>query len=261
VAKHGGNEPEVLHYDYFVAATGLRLVWPVVPQSLRRKQYLFEAGDHIRDVAAGEHGVVVVGGGAVGIEMAAELKLVQLHVKVTLAHSRAKLLSSEPLPDECKDRALDLTREAGVEVLLEHRLDSTSEMEAGPGKRPVQELTFANGHKMLADKVVMAVSRSVPSGDFLPRSALDDEGLVKIKPRYVQLQPLSSPYVEGIHTDRRGSPDSKPLIPFRGPQRHTALLRGRPGVVVGHQALRGGHAHGLLRGAQHAPADAVGAGQ
>lgn len=50
-------------YDYFVTATGLRRVWPVVPQSLRRKQYLFEAGDHIRNVTNARHDVVVVGGG------------------------------------------------------------------------------------------------------------------------------------------------------------------------------------------------------
>ena len=61
---HGStDEPSELQYDYFVAATGLRRVWPVVPQSLRRKQYLFEAGDHIRAATAARHGVVVVGGG------------------------------------------------------------------------------------------------------------------------------------------------------------------------------------------------------
>jgi NADH dehydrogenase FAD-containing subunit len=61
---HGSmGEPSELQYDYFVAATGLRRVWPVVPQSLRRKQFLFEAGDHIRAATAARHGVVVVGGG------------------------------------------------------------------------------------------------------------------------------------------------------------------------------------------------------
>jgi hypothetical protein len=52
-----------MQYDYFVAASGLRRVWPVVPQSLRRKQYLFEASDHIRAATTARHGVVVVGGG------------------------------------------------------------------------------------------------------------------------------------------------------------------------------------------------------
>jgi NADH dehydrogenase FAD-containing subunit len=62
-AAHGSGETSDLRYDYFVAATGLRRAWPVVPQSLRRKQYLFEAGDHIRAATAAKHGVVIVGGG------------------------------------------------------------------------------------------------------------------------------------------------------------------------------------------------------
>lgn len=56
-------DPQEIQYDYFVAASGLRRVWPVVPQSLRRKQYLFEAGDHIRAATASRYGVVIVGGG------------------------------------------------------------------------------------------------------------------------------------------------------------------------------------------------------
>jgi NADH dehydrogenase FAD-containing subunit len=63
VAPHGTTETTELPYDYFVAATGLRRVWPVVPQSLRRKQYLFETGDHIRNVTNARHDIAVVGGG------------------------------------------------------------------------------------------------------------------------------------------------------------------------------------------------------
>lgn len=62
-AAHGGTQTTELQYDYLVAASGLRRVWPVVPQSLRRKQYLFETEDHIRAVTAARHGVVIVGGG------------------------------------------------------------------------------------------------------------------------------------------------------------------------------------------------------
>ena len=50
-------------YDYFIAATGLRRVWPVVPQSLARKTYLLEAGRHIDAVRGSAHPVLVVGGG------------------------------------------------------------------------------------------------------------------------------------------------------------------------------------------------------
>lgn len=166
-------------YDYFVAATGLRRVWPTVPQSLTRKAYLLEAEEQIHAMSIARHGVVVVGGGAVGIEMAAELKLVQPDVKVTLAHSRDELLSAEALSKECKDAALALTRESGVEVLLNHRLKSTKEVDGG------YELEFENGHKMLCSDVVMAVSKPVSTATYLPQSALDGDNLVKINPKYV----------------------------------------------------------------------------
>ncbi|KAL8350006.1 hypothetical protein RB598_005376 [Gaeumannomyces tritici] len=167
-------------YDFLVAASGLRRVWPVVPQSLRRKQYLFEAGDHADAVSRAAHGVLVVGGGAVGIEMAAELKLVRPETRVVLAHSRDRLLSSESLPDEAKDVALALLRGAGVEVLTGHRLLEQAGVKAPDGTRAV-EVRFTNGHKLLVDVVIMAVSKSVPSSAFLPAVALDDEGYVKIQ--------------------------------------------------------------------------------
>ncbi|KAH6847095.1 pyridine nucleotide-disulfide oxidoreductase-like protein [Chaetomium sp. MPI-CAGE-AT-0009] len=179
---HGSTEePEELQYDYFVAASGLRRVWPVVPQALRRKQYLFEAGDHIRAATAARHGVVIVGGGAVGIEMAAELKVMQPQLNVTLVHSRDKLLSSEPLPEEVGERALEILKEANVTVLMSHRLDRTEEIKDDSGKDCLR-VHFTNDHTMLADQVSIAVSRSTPSTTYLPDSILDEEGYVKIQP-------------------------------------------------------------------------------
>lgn len=182
VSAHLTQEKSTLEYDYLVAATGLRRVWPVVPQSLTRKQYLLEAENHINAVDNAKHGVVVVGGGAVGIEMAAELKMVKPHLDVTLVHSRDKLLSSEGLPDETKDVALELLRESGVEVLMNHRLASKNKVETADGSEKY-DVKFTNGHKMAASVVIMAISRSVPTSTYLPTSALDEDGYVKIKPR------------------------------------------------------------------------------
>ena len=116
--------------------------------------------------------------------MAAELKLVHPHVKVTLAHSHSKLLSSEPLPEEVKDRALDLIHDAGVDVLLEHRLDTTVEKIGVDGTRYL-ELKYNNGHTMHASQVILAVSMSVPSTDFLPSGAMDTHGYIRINARLV----------------------------------------------------------------------------
>ncbi|KAG5920308.1 hypothetical protein E4U42_006234 [Claviceps africana] len=174
-------------YDYFVAATGLRRAWPVVPQSLTRERYLLEVEEHVRAVANARHGVVVVGGGAVGIEMAAELKMVRPHMAVTLVHARDTLLSSEALSDECKDKALELLRDAGVEVLLGHRLATTkmlsgAEAAAGDDASPQYELAFTNGKTLRAGAVVMAVSNSTSTArTYLPSSALDEQGYVHIR--------------------------------------------------------------------------------
>lgn len=175
------NEPLEEPYDFFIAATGLRRVWPVVPQSLTKESYLTETAVHIANISTASHGTVIIGGGAVGIEMAAETKLYHPSTKVTLVHSRASLLSSEPLPDETKDAALTALRDAGVDVLLSQRVTST-EPSIGPDGRALQTLTLQDGSSIQASNVISAISRSVPATAYLPKAALDADGLVKIDP-------------------------------------------------------------------------------
>ena len=183
VVDHGTGAATSHGYDYFVCATGLRRRWPVAPQSPTRDRYLLETAAHIRAVSgAGDAVVVVVGGGAVGIEMAAELKTAQPQTRVVLAHSRDQLLSSEPLPVECGVRSLELLREAGVEVLLGHRLAKTETIETFE-KRSKYGLEFTNGHRMEADEVIMAISLPTPTTQYLPSSALNDNGEVKMLPK------------------------------------------------------------------------------
>jgi NADH dehydrogenase FAD-containing subunit len=177
-----GCEVSEQPYDFFIAATGLRRVWPVVPQSLTKAEYLAETADHIKSVATASHGTVVIGGGAVGIEMAAEAKLCHPHTKVTLVHSRDKLLSSEPLPDETKDMALQALQDAGVEVLLSERVTGTT-ASIGPDGQALKTFTLQDGKHLVASQVISAISQSIPNTSYLPKSALDDEGLVKIDPQ------------------------------------------------------------------------------
>lgn len=231
-------------YDYFVAASGLRRVWPVVPQSLSRKQYLVEAAEHIHAVSNAQHGVVVVGGGAVGIEMAAELKLVHPQIEVTLAHSRDKLLSAEALSDECKDTARELLCEAGVTVLTSHRLSKSVRAETLDGSTKY-ELEYENGHKMAASDIIMAVSQPVPTTTYMPSSALDKEGLVRIKPKYA----VSSTLHFQVHHLTIPQP-----FHCRGyTQCRLPLLRRRRCQMERHQARRWCHAWRPLRCPQYSP--------
>ncbi|KAK5957384.1 hypothetical protein OHC33_001758 [Knufia fluminis] len=178
VAPNDSSDLVQHEYDYLIAASGLRRVWPVVPQQVARENYLKEAESHINAVRAAKHGVVVIGGGAVGIEMAAELKAVEPTTRVTLIHSRDRLLSSEPLPDDFKDETLSLLRSVGVEVITGKRVQSEAVNETD--KTTIIKLS--DGSTLAASHVINAISRSSPTTTYLPPSVLDGEGYVKIKP-------------------------------------------------------------------------------
>lgn len=63
IANPKTKEESEESYDYLIAASGLRRVWPVVPQSFSRAEYLVESGNHIEAVKNAKEGVVVIGGG------------------------------------------------------------------------------------------------------------------------------------------------------------------------------------------------------
>jgi NADH dehydrogenase FAD-containing subunit len=173
------NGSRQLRYDYFVAATGLRRGFPSAPKAVNKSDFLVETGKHIQKIQLGDHGVVVIGGGAVGIEMAAELKLVHPERKVTLIHSRSQLLSSEDLPSQYKDRVLSMLQSTGVDVVLESRVTNTTELGSG-----VHEVELSDGTRLQAAQVITAISKPSPTSSYLPASSLDDEGRVKITSRY-----------------------------------------------------------------------------
>ncbi|KAB8232458.1 putative pyridine nucleotide-disulfide oxidoreductase AMID-like [Aspergillus alliaceus] len=176
-------------YDFFIAGTGLRRVFPTVPQSLKREEFLKEALSHKEDIRNAHDGVVIIGGGAVGVEMAAELKELDSQQKVTLVHSRDRLLSAEPLPDDFKERVVTILKEAGVEVILGQRVIDTTAVEAEDGKRK-WNLILADGKKLQAGHIMNAVSKGSPTSSYLPKNALNEDGYVKIRPNLQFANPV-----------------------------------------------------------------------
>jgi len=115
--------------------------------------------------------------------MAAELKLIFPSQKVTLIHSRSHLLSSEPLPDEFKERTLAVLKKTGVEVILNDRVTNTTPLESADG--PLFKLTLGDGTTRVTSCVIWALSKSVPTSTYLPKSVCDEDGYVKITPTCV----------------------------------------------------------------------------
>jgi thioredoxin reductase len=182
-------------YDYLLVASGLRRTSPVVPKALSRDQFLAEAKSHTKAIRDAKEGVVVIGGGwydlctlefrlifyigAVGIEMASEIKVIEPWQKVTLVHSRDKLLSAEPLPDDFKERSLDILKETGVEVIMGQRVIETTAVQSVNGSTS-WNLTLSSGPQIKAGHVITAISRSTPTSGYLPSAVLNKDGYVKI---------------------------------------------------------------------------------
>jgi NADH dehydrogenase FAD-containing subunit len=120
--------------------------------------------------------------GAVGIEMAAEIKLVHPAKSVKLIHSHEKLLSSEPLPDDMKDKTLELIEDGGVEVLLGQRVTSATKLKSDDGST-FYKVVLGDGRIFSASHVIWAISKAVPTSTYLPAIALDSDQLVKIDAR------------------------------------------------------------------------------
>ncbi|GAB1213997.1 hypothetical protein ATERTT37_003153 [Aspergillus terreus] len=167
-------------YDYMVAASGLKREWPSAPKSVTREEYLAETRESVTAIENATQGVVVIGGGAVGIEIAAEIKLLRPQTKVTLVHSRNKLLSSEALPDEFSAKTLELLQESKIELVMGARVQDTITRKSETGT--TYTLKLSDGRELTAGHVINAVSRFSPTSSYLPAASVDDEGYIRITP-------------------------------------------------------------------------------
>ncbi|KAI9374809.1 hypothetical protein BJX61DRAFT_242385 [Aspergillus egyptiacus] len=167
-------------YDYLITCTGLQREYPSAPSSFTREKYLAEAAETLSNIRDASNGVVVIGGGAVGIEIAAEIKMLHPDITVTLIHSRTSLLSSESLPAEFSAKALEILQESGVNTILGARVTSISQTEnAAKG----YTLALSTNQTLTASHVINAVSRFTPTAPrFLPPDVCDEQGYVRVQP-------------------------------------------------------------------------------
>ncbi|CAO2651408.1 Nn.00g039780.m01.CDS01 [Neocucurbitaria sp. VM-36] len=162
-------------YDYLVMATGLKRHWPAVPKSGSYEEYLRDGKAFIEKITGADPSknegrrVVIIGAGAVGIEFAGEIKNYYPQIGVTLVHSRAEVLSSEPLPADVKARAKILLEEEGVDLILGSRATIT---ELPNGQFTV---TLANGETITADFVIDSTKKGSPTTHILPKECLNDD--------------------------------------------------------------------------------------
>ncbi|CAI5732897.1 unnamed protein product [Hyaloperonospora brassicae] len=117
------DETEKLQFDYLVLATGSTYSVPVKPgiddfARLAVEVKLQEVRFHIEKAEK----VVVVGGGAVGCEVAAEVKSKWPNKSVTIVHASKRLVSGSNLNDKFYVKLNSSLHKLGVKVILGERL-------------------------------------------------------------------------------------------------------------------------------------------
>ncbi|ROW04893.1 hypothetical protein VMCG_04907 [Cytospora schulzeri] len=179
----GSNQ---LTFDYLVAATGTRLASPgsmPTDEKAPSVEYLKKYNQGIQQSKS----VILVGGGAVGVQMACDLKEIYPDKEVTLVHSRDHIMPvyHEKLSDMIKERfqELGINFVGGSRVNIPHGgypLGGTGE--------PI-EVKLQDGRTLTADFVVQATGQT-PNTQWLKdltASSADsilnpNNGFIRVKP-------------------------------------------------------------------------------
>ncbi|CBQ69520.1 conserved hypothetical protein [Sporisorium reilianum SRZ2] len=182
-----GEEGERLEFDFLALATGTQLSQPWSLPSENRdarqaKQEVVETLRSYQDAVRDARNIVIVGGGAVGVQVACDIAELYSAKSVTLLHSRERVMNKFH-PDL---HALVAQRfaERGIHTLLGSRvvIPPTGFPAFTPGTR--FDVALQNGTSVRADLVLMCTGQTPHSAllsSFAPQ-ALSADGFINVHP-------------------------------------------------------------------------------
>ncbi|KAE8394835.1 hypothetical protein BDV23DRAFT_126500 [Aspergillus alliaceus] len=162
-----------VEFDYLVLATGSSGGLPSrVPAETKNEGIKLLVSEQEKLRAAKD--VVIVGGGAAGIELVADAKSLYPEKNVTLVHSRETLLGR--FGPRLGKRALQQLKELGVRIILGQRLLS-DEAENGT-------VTLSSGETIPCDYLVKCIGQHPNSKliQLLSPESISESGHVKVRP-------------------------------------------------------------------------------
>ncbi|KAG1729446.1 hypothetical protein EDB19DRAFT_1938550, partial [Suillus lakei] len=162
--------------------------------------------------------VLVVGGGALGIQFASDIAAVYPQKHVTLLHSRRRLLPK--FDDVMHEEALQGLQELNVRVILGERLDfeSLQYTSATKGSSEPRVVRTLSGQELSADLLLLCTGQIPNTGllrDMDPRTVAPDTGLASVL-RTMQLHvppPSFEPHDFEADNDDDSDPCQETLYP------------------------------------------------
>ncbi|KAJ1801503.1 hypothetical protein LPJ59_000223 [Coemansia sp. RSA 2399] len=174
-------------FDYLVIALGETRAAPVGTEATTKEQFIREL-DKVHRQIKGSRTVAVVGGGAVGIEMAADIKCDFANKNVILAHSRALPLPG-PFTDEFREQVVDILRnDIGVNVILGQRVINQAPNCEIPAPDDGYLLTLADGRQLTADCVIRCLGANNSIKHLIDLPTQQDAELPLFGPRGIRVR-------------------------------------------------------------------------
>ncbi|KAK7203576.1 hypothetical protein BZA70DRAFT_268998 [Myxozyma melibiosi] len=177
---------EELRYDFLVVATGTSYSSPnQIPYSTHAD--ILSYFSSMRETIQNNYHLIIIGGGATGCELAAEINdRFRNTKKVTLVHS-GKLPLSDQYSEKLRQKVLTYLLQSRVEVMLKSK-----GVDNGDGtvtvNRKVREKEVIETVK---GDVVFRLYGQKPATDWMPSEWKDDHGRVRVKPTFQINSPAS----------------------------------------------------------------------
>ncbi|KZO94367.1 FAD/NAD-P-binding domain-containing protein [Calocera viscosa TUFC12733] len=175
----GASAPSEVPYEYLVVATGTRLPPPGtlhVEGKVAGTKYFQEYQEQVKN----SNDIAVIGGGAIGVQMATDIKEYYPDKHVTLIHSRAHLMNN--FHPKMHEVIMDRCKELGIDVIVEDRVKvPPAGFPVGKGEFNIQ---MQSGKTIQADFAIVCTGQ-VPLSDFirpLSPSSITSDGHLHVKP-------------------------------------------------------------------------------
>ncbi|KAL1896544.1 hypothetical protein Sste5346_004578 [Sporothrix stenoceras] len=167
-------------YEYLVLVTGTQMVPPSAMPGTEKREGVSYLQQHAAQVEAAQR-IAIVGGGAVGVQMATDIKELYPSKQVTLVHSRPTVMNRfhTDLDAIVKARFAEL----GIETKLGSRVVSPLASTAAPADGTPLEVVSQDGSRLATDLVIVCTGQTPQSGLLasLSPSSINESGFIRVR--------------------------------------------------------------------------------
>ncbi|XP_024864819.1 apoptosis-inducing factor 2 isoform X2 [Kryptolebias marmoratus] len=197
VILQGGKE---IYYSHLILCTGSDGPFPGRFNIEASYETAIQAYQDLITQFQAADSVLVVGGGATGVEMAAEIKTEYPDKKVVLIHSRIALADTELLPS-VRQQAKQVLLEKGVELLLGQKVCNLSELQLNVTQKNTVVKTD-KGETLTTDLIICCTGLKINSAAYASSlsDSMADSGALKVS-NHLQVEGFSNIYAVGDCAD------------------------------------------------------------